>query len=77
MPWWGWVLVGFGGATMMFMWAMARAAAMGDRMSEQAWQQRDRDVSQWSEQRWIDEAAKIVNELKRQAAEEKRSGSGD
>ena len=73
MPWWGWVLVGFGSASMLFTWARARAAARGDAMVEEAWQRRDRDVTQWNEQRWTDEATKIVNDLKRQAAEEKGS----
>ena len=66
MPWWGWVLVGAGGATVFFMWAMARSAALGDQIGENAWRDhRATDVSQWSEQRWNDEATKIVNELKR------------
>ena len=60
--------------TMLFMWAMARSAALGDQIGENAWRDhRATDVSQWSEQRWNDEATKIVNELKRQAAEEKGS----
>lgn len=70
MPWWGWVLIGFGAAVAVFTWALARTAALADRRAEEmyrAYVERDRDVTQWSQERWNAEATRIVGRLKADA----------
>jgi hypothetical protein len=72
MPWWGWVLIGFGAASMLFGWILVRSTALGERTDNEAWELHNRNPANWTEKRWIAETAKIINQLKDEADKEKR-----
>ena len=72
MPWWGWVLIGFGAASMLFGWILVRSTALGERTDNEAWELHNRNPANWTEKRWIAETTKIINQLKDEADKEKR-----
>jgi len=71
MPWWMWVLIALGVTGFLFGWTMARIAALADHRAAQAHAEYVRDPKNWTQARWNRETEKIINDLKREAREQK------